>query len=140
VREDCRIWDGPRAGQSEYGQTTVNGVRWYVHRIAYTRAYGPIPDGMVVMHSCDTPLCYNPEHLSVGTQGDNLDDMRAKGRSNQAIGSRLAHTKVTEQDVRDMRLAHAAGETVASIARRYRQNPGATWRMVKGETWKHVVV
>jgi hypothetical protein len=34
-----------------------------------------------VLHRCDNPPCFNPEHLFLGTQVDNLADMRAKGRN-----------------------------------------------------------
>jgi hypothetical protein len=44
------------------------------------RTYGSIPDGKVVMHSCDTPPCVNPKHLSVGDVADNVADMARKAR------------------------------------------------------------
>ena len=50
------------------------------HRLAYTLFKGPIPSGMVVMHSCDYPRCVNPEHLNLGTQIENVQDMIRKGR------------------------------------------------------------
>lgn len=52
----------------------------YAHRVAYVLAKGDIPAGCVVMHSCDTPACVNPDHLSIGSQADNLRDAVAKGR------------------------------------------------------------
>ena len=53
----------------------------YVHRVAWEAHNAePIPDGMVVMHTCDNPGCFNPEHLVLGTQQDNIDDAMAKGR------------------------------------------------------------
>lgn len=36
--------------------------------------------GLVAMHSCDRPCCVNPAHLSVGSQRDNLQDAKGKGR------------------------------------------------------------
>lgn len=50
------------------------------HRIVYELEVGAIPDGFVVMHVCDNPSCCNPAHLRPGTQAENLEDMRSKGR------------------------------------------------------------
>ena len=51
-----------------------------MHRHAWEQAYGPIPEGMCVLHRCDNPPCYNAGHLFLGSKGDNLRDMCAKGR------------------------------------------------------------
>lgn len=53
---------------------------WEIHR-------GQIPDGMYVLHTCDNPACTNPEHLFLGTLGDNARDRQAKGRSANVRGS-----------------------------------------------------
>lgn|SRR3990167_850289 len=50
------------------------------HRLSYRLFKGEVPKGMVVMHSCDTPPCVNPEHLSIGTQAANMADKMRKGR------------------------------------------------------------
>lgn len=51
-----------------------------VSRIAYEVWIGPIPDNLFVLHHCDNPKCFNPDHLFVGTQKDNLRDAAKKGR------------------------------------------------------------
>lgn len=63
-----------------YGTFTFRRRHHLAHRAAYELAKGPIPDGMVVMHSCDNPRCCNPDHLSAGTDQDNKNDCVAKER------------------------------------------------------------
>lgn len=51
-----------------------------VHRIAWEHFHGPIPDGLWVLHHCDTPACFEIDHLYLGTHQDNMNDMHARGR------------------------------------------------------------
>lgn len=53
----------------------------YVHRISYMLEYGPIPEGMWVLHKCSMPRCVNPLHLYLGTQIENMKDMIEQGRA-----------------------------------------------------------
>lgn len=75
----CWLWTGSVCARG-YGRLAYgNGSPVLVHRIAYECAKGPT-GGRHVLHRCDTPSCVNPDHLFVGTQGDNMRDMFAKGR------------------------------------------------------------
>lgn len=87
---DCVEWDGyltPKGyGRiyvrgSGYGQS--NGRYMLAHRWTWEQANGPVPDGMVVMHLCDNPACVELSHLRLGTQAENLADMKAKGRGHR---------------------------------------------------------
>lgn len=78
--ETCWLWKGFPTGANKYGDFQVDGVRYRAHRYSYEMAKGPIPDGMKVLHRCDNPICVNPDHLFLGTQGDNMRDMTRKGR------------------------------------------------------------
>lgn len=82
---NCWIW-GARAkhgyGELELVHQGTGVSKFYrAHRVAYGIYCGPIPAGMVVCHKCDVKLCVNPQHLFLGTQLDNMRDMRNKGRS-----------------------------------------------------------
>jgi len=69
------------------------------HRVSWELHYGPIPKGMSVLHKCDNPPCVRPDHLFLGTQQDNLQDMRNKGRHRWGLGERHAHAKLTTEIV-----------------------------------------
>lgn len=51
------------------------------HRYSWSIVNGPIPDDIMVLHSCDYRPCVNPNHLFLGTAKDNHDDMVEKGRA-----------------------------------------------------------
>lgn len=71
----CWIWGGSFT-HNGYGR--IGDKR--AHRLSWSFENGPIPEGLLVLHSCDTPPCIRPSHLFVGTQLDNMQDMIAKGR------------------------------------------------------------
>jgi hypothetical protein len=85
----CWLWIGTgRTNPSglEYGRLVFgsrsDGSRRSVsaHRLSYTAFKGEIPTGMNVLHKCDVPFCVNPDHLFLGTQGENMQDCLMKGR------------------------------------------------------------
>lgn len=76
---ECWEWTGARNSKG-YGSFKINNVNWMPHRYSYTVTKGQIPDGLVIMHSCDNSRCVNPEHLFAGTQSDNMLDCAKKGR------------------------------------------------------------
>lgn len=73
----CLIW---QRSCSRYGAIRWKGKPTRAHRVAWELSYGEIPPGMMVLHQCDTPACGNPFHLFLGTQADNMADMKTKGR------------------------------------------------------------
>lgn len=78
----CFIWMGPQlTARKGYGNFLCNGVQTRAHRAAWQFYKGEIPDGLHVLHRCDTPICVNPGHLFLGTQQDNMKDKRRKGRA-----------------------------------------------------------
>lgn len=65
-----------------YGRLAIGGKREQIHRWSAIQYLGFRPaSGLNVLHRCDNTLCFNPEHLFIGTQADNVRDMQAKGRA-----------------------------------------------------------
>jgi hypothetical protein len=83
---DCWVWTGAR-GANGYG--FVSGYSFterFAHRLAWTMANGPIPEGKWVLHTCDNPPCVNPAHLFLGSAKDNAQDRDRKGRDRYSRG------------------------------------------------------
>ena len=79
----CWLWTGSlnSSGYGLFGAKATRPVKLALaHRYGWELCRGPIPDGMLVLHSCDTPACVRPDHLSLGTNRDNMRDARDKGR------------------------------------------------------------
>src|SRR3990167_5763706 len=74
----CLVFVG--ATVNGYGKLSVNHRMWLAHRLAYKLFTGRIRSRMYVLHSCDNKPCFEPSHLFVGTQQDNLNDAISKGR------------------------------------------------------------
>lgn len=112
----CWPWRGPRTA-SGYGVLVVGQQHIYAHRYAYELAYGEIPtDRPIIMHSCDTPPCVNPAHLSAGTLRANSDDKVGKGR--QYRGESVWASKLTSNDVRSIRALYGK-LTAQELATKY---------------------
>lgn len=83
----CWEWTGTPADHG-YGRMSYKNRVHMVHRLAAHLWLGlDLWDSNVkVCHHCDNPPCFNPEHLYLGTQQSNMDDMTARGRARKKSG------------------------------------------------------
>ena len=135
----CLLWQGP-INDKGYGRIYFNGKRQLVHRVAYKKYYGIDPKKLNVCHTCDTPLCINPDHLFLGTQADNLADMRAKGRGKNPPlfqGEDHYEGKLSAKDVLEIRKRYTGkrGERRA-FAKEFEVSDGMIGHVVHGRKWK----
>lgn len=138
---DCWQWTAYRANPGRhklgYGQFNNHGKIESAHRVAWELTFGSIPEGMKVCHSCDNPLCCNPNHLFLGTQSDNVRDMDTKGRrvSMPAFGERHGNARLTEDTVR---FIHQSNESSAELARVLGVSRQSVSDVRNHKTWRHV--
>ena len=142
--EDCWNWLGP-VGSHGYGAFSFLGVHYTTHRASYLAHHGEVPEhdgahGGVVMHSCDNRRCVNPNHLSAGSQADNLLDAKAKGRNSTGnVKGELARTAVlTAPIVLEIRRRLSGGESGVSLAAEYGVTASAISSIKTKKSWKHI--
>lgn len=127
---DCIEWKLARNPKG-YGVTKRNGQN-LAHRAVWVEAYGSIPDGFLIMHSCDNPPCINLEHLHIGTPAENTADMMGKRRNVSVLGLANGRAKLSDDDIRFIRARHNAGESFKAIARSLKLHPSYVSRVARG--------
>lgn len=110
----CILWKGRT--KKGYGIIVDKQRQYAAHRLAYVLANNlSLQDiaGLVIRHTCDNPLCVNPEHLIPGTHQDNMDDMRVRGRS--TAGSKNPGAILTDEQVSTIRETTIKGDPVNGV-------------------------
>lgn len=132
-----------RFGPAGYGLISVYNKRVLCHRFSYELEYGPIPEGLDILHKCDNPPCVNPAHLFAGTHKENMNDRDRKGRLGveKRLGENAGSAILTEEQVREIRSIYrkgVIGKGTYVIARKFGVSASTIYAIVKGEHWRHV--
>lgn len=137
----CLVWTGSRYKQG-YGRIRIGGKLMRAHRVAYELLRGPIPEGLVLLHSCDNPACINVAHLSVGTQGDNIRDCDSKGRRMFHRGATHPQAKLTDDQVREIRRRYRNYDRrngSPALAKEFGVSGFTIRAIVRREIWTHLL-
>ena len=138
--DGCWIWTAGKSGKG-YGHFSLYGKKVLAHRVVYANNVGPIPDGLCVLHKCDTPACVNLTHLFLGTKADNNADMIGKGRFRPPVpqvGSENGQSKLIEIDIPVIREWSNLGYTNQSISEPFGVSAELIGRIVRRNCWRHV--
>jgi hypothetical protein len=140
--DGCWLWTGskaqPKRGAAPRGRFYYLGKTWSAHRLAFLLHNNVDPGESCVLHSCDVSLCVNPDHLSLGSQQDNVADMDRKGRRVPPQGERNRSAKLTAANVVELRRRHANGESIAELALAFVLDRASVRLIVKRINWRHV--
>jgi hypothetical protein len=145
----ARFWEKVRKSDGGCWEWTATMHRGYgifredpgmpmkrAHRLSFEWAHGPIPEGHVIMHSCDNKKCVNPAHLSAGPQAENV--RQAVERDLVARGEQKPQRKLTERDVVSIREQACEGKSMASLALEFGVSSPTIQSIVHRRKWRHV--
>jgi hypothetical protein len=132
LSNECWPCRGGCDGQP-YGTIKARGKNLRAHRVMFELCYGPIRDGMSIMHVCDNPPCCNPSHLREVTHHENMIDRAQKDRGGDRRGVKNGRAKLSSEQVAEIRQSL---DSTASLARRF----GVSWTAIKyiraGRNWR----
>lgn len=127
---DCWVFTGAKH-KFGYGMINQSGSKasdiTTAHAFSWGLENGPISDEQFVLHRCDNPACCRPDHLFLGTQQDNVDDMDEKGRRTVE--------RFTEYEVRQ--ILNELG-TDLELAQKFGCSEYRIWSIRTGRTWSGI--
>lgn len=114
-----------------YGQIKIGRQKVSAHRLAYEFAFGDIPHGICVCHTCDNPPCCNPSHLFLGTHKDNAIDRERKGRGGVKTKQRrdVGVWRIGKDKLSALRYAVSSGMTYEKAAQHAGVSTASVHRM-----------
>lgn len=133
----CWDWIGAK-NKKGYGCLSYKNKTTIAHRLSYLLFIGEIPKDLHVLHRCDNPKCINPNHLFLGTDLDNSNDKISKGRFVCSYGKDNGNSKLTDEQVVDIKIKIKKGLSFASISRTYEVSETTIAYIAKNKSWRHI--
>lgn len=158
VKVDCWEWKG-KISSAGYGEMCVKQKHCLTHRLSYEVFNGSIPENTNVCHKCDNKKCLNPEHLWLGTQKENIQDAKNKGRLPDQRGRKHTEetlkklklrphsdrrgekhhlTKLCNNDVFEIRKLLEMGLRQSEIAKKFDVNQTVISNIKLKKRWAHI--
>lgn len=132
---NCWIFDGAKDSWG-YGLIGTPDGLAKAHRASFSEFIGPIPQGKLILHNCDTPACINPDHLRIGTHKENMRDKVTRNRQSRTHGTKAGKlAKLTEEDVIYIRQDQRPYKIIAEM---YGVHPGTIGDIKRRKTWRHI--
>lgn len=139
--QGCWLWKGGK-NERGYGKFTMpyqRDKRMYAHRFSFLLTRGEIPDGLLVLHSCDNPSCVRPEHLRLGSAMDNSRDAVQRGRHRHGVtwGESVTNRKLNWSQVQEIRAKYVPRKvTHVRLAEQYGVSTNVVKLILNGRAWQ----
>ncbi len=135
--DGCWLWTGS-ADDDGYGDFRIGRkeLREKAHRWSYRFYKGTIPEGQMVLHTCDNPPCVNPDHLYSGNALNNATDCIQRNRKPR--GAFWKRSNLTDEAVVQLRDMYRDGIEIREIAKVFSVSHGLISSIAVGKKWKHV--
>lgn len=118
-----------------YGKVKISHGCYISHRAAYEMHHGSIPDEKHILHSCDNPICCNPNHLHPGTRSENMQEMIRRGRHGKGYTYKA---KMTREKVDMLKIDFNSGMSKHALSRKYNISCRTVREILSGEIWRRV--
>ena len=153
VKENNECWNWKAVKSGNYGMFWYKNKMVLSHRMAYALEHNNLSiinhnknyhknnnNFECVLHHCDNPLCCNPNHMYIGNNKDNINDKVTRKRSQKMIGSLNGHSKITEQDVINIRKEYIPRKNggLKTIAEKYGISVTNIHDIIKRKIWSHI--
>lgn len=137
-KTNCWIWTAGRLRNAKtklYDRAafTVKKTKLAAARWSYQHYKGYIKKGMLICHSCDNPLCVNPDHLFQGTHLDNMRDLYNKKLHKHGESHGMA--KLSEKTV--LKIYNDSLSNIET-SKKYGVPLSTIWNIRNGKTWSHI--
>ena len=140
VNKTDNCWEFIGQINKGYGKFYVPYIEKYIgaHRYSWEINSGKIPEGLLVCHKCNNKKCVRPDHLYVGSDKSNAEDVIKSNGKKDAKGSKNPAAKLTEEIVLECKKRVANGETYTNLAKEFGVNGVSISNAVRGISWKHL--
>lgn len=119
----CWLWNGSLNGNG-YGQVMIDYISYGVHRLSlHVFKDFDLNSPLNALHTCDNPVCFNPDHLYAGNQSNNLTDAYKRGRrKGNSLGGRTHCRKGHEYNEENTYIRPDLGTRACKLCRRLCEN------------------
>lgn len=123
-----------------YGMFWYNGKTIGAHRFSAEHLANLIVMKQCVCHTCDNPICVNPQHLFIGTSQQNTADRHSKGRT--VKGSQVGTSVYNEQIIKTVKDAYNSRNHYRGIIKdlsiEFNVSYIVVWYACRKKSWQHV--